>query len=122
MSAERRRFQRAVFHGPAQFSALGRELTVMMLDVSLRGALIEHGGAIAVHAGQKCELRIELGPTTVITMEVSVAHLEGHRIGLRCEHIDIDSLTHLRQLVERNVSDPEALDRDLATLVVQQSR
>jgi hypothetical protein len=38
---------------------------------------------------------------------------------VRCDRIDLDSITHLRQLVERNADDPVVLDRDLAKLVAR---
>jgi len=52
-------------------------------------------------------------------METEVAHVEGRHVGLRCTHIDLDSMTHLRQLVERNADDPALLERELALLVAQ---
>jgi hypothetical protein len=68
-------------------------------------------------AGQRCHLRLELAPGVVIVMESTVAHVDGALIGLRCDHIDLDSLTHLRHLVEFNAQDPAVLGQDLAKLV-----
>jgi hypothetical protein len=36
---------------------------------------------------------------------------------LRCDSIDLDSITHLRRLVELNAGDPRELDRELAILI-----
>jgi hypothetical protein len=36
--------------------------------------------------------------------------------GLRWKHIDVDSLTHLRRLLELNLTDPGLLNRELADL------
>ena len=44
-------------------------------------------------------------------------HVEGHHVGLRCESIDLDSITHLRRLVEMNSGDSTILDREFASLV-----
>jgi hypothetical protein len=49
-------------------------------------------------------------------MDVSVAHVEDQHIGFRCEHIDLDSITHLRRLVELNVGDTDILYRELSAL------
>ena len=118
-STERRQFWRADFHAPAHATVLGRDHAVRVLDVSLKGALIEHDGDWLVRAGQLCHLRIELAPEVVIVMESRVAHIDGKHIGLRCDKIDLDSITHLRQLVEHNAEDPHVLDRDLVKLVAK---
>ncbi len=35
----------------------------------------------------------------------------------RCEHIDIDSITHLKRLIELNLGDEALLHRELAHLI-----
>lgn len=116
---ERRQFWRSGFHAPAHVTLSGRDHLVRVLDVSLKGALIEHEGDWVARAAQPCHLRIELAPGAVIVMESSVAHIEGKHVGLHCDRIDLDSITHLRQLVERNAEDPAVLDRELVKLVTQ---
>jgi hypothetical protein len=116
---ERRRFWRSGFHAPAHVTLLERDHVVRLVDISLNGALVEHEGGWSAQSGQQCELRIELAPDAVIVMEGTVSHVDGRHIGLQCDRIDLDSITHLRQLVERNADDPAVLDRDLAMLVRQ---
>jgi hypothetical protein len=43
--------------------------------------------------------------------------VHGSQLGLQCLHIDLDSVTHLRQLIERNSQDPTLLARELSVLV-----
>jgi hypothetical protein len=50
-------------------------------------------------------------------MSTTVTHVAGRRVGLRCDNIDIDSVTHLRRLVELNAGDPNLLDRELSALI-----
>jgi len=52
-------------------------------------------------------------------MSTEVAHAEGHHTGLRCRAIDLDSVTHLRRLIELQLGDPALLERDLAELMAQ---
>lgn len=52
-------------------------------------------------------------------MDATVAHVDGRHIGLHCDRIDLDSITHLRQLVEFNAGDRNVLERDLAKLMAQ---
>ena len=114
---ERRQFWRSDFDAQAHVTLLGRNHVVRLLDISLQGALVEADSSWNPQAGQRCHLRLELAPGVVIVMESTVAHVDGVLIGLRCDHIDLDSLTHLRQLVEFNAQDPAVLGQDLAKLV-----
>lgn len=42
-------------------------------------------------------------------MQATVMHVEGRNIGLRCDEIDIDSITTLRRVIELNAADPVLL-------------
>lgn len=114
---ERRQFLRSVFHAPARLSLGGLVRPVAVHDLSLKGALVEVHAGWGGRVGDRCELRLELASDAVIVMQARVAHIEGHHVGLRCEHIDLDSMTHLRQLVERNADEPALLERELGALV-----
>jgi hypothetical protein len=50
-----------------------------------------------------------------------VAHLEGSNVGLKCEHIDLNSLTLLRRLLELNTGDTDLMDRELSHLFAKRS-
>jgi hypothetical protein len=67
--------------------------------------------------GVRGRLRLLLSPTTFIAMDVAVTRVQGSQLGLQCLHIDLDSVTHLRQLIERNSQDPALLARELSVLV-----
>ena len=47
----------------------------------------------------------------------TVVHIDSQHIGLRCDSIDLDSITHLRRLVELNSGDPSMLEREISALV-----
>ncbi|MCX8018285.1 MAG: PilZ domain-containing protein, partial [Rhodocyclaceae bacterium] len=67
--------------------------------------------------GEHCQLRLPLGPEATISMSATIAHLAGRHVGLHCDSIDLDSVTHLRRLVELNAGDASLLERELAALV-----
>ena len=50
-------------------------------------------------------------------MNCQLAHCHGRLAGLVCTSIDLDSITHLRRLVELNLGDPDLLDRELSALI-----
>ncbi len=119
---DRRKFLRSVFHAPVNITTNGRSHVTNLLDVSLKGALVKQVDDWTVHAGQKCLFHLQLSPSVVVTMAATVSHVEDSFIGLHCDSIDLESLTHLRNLVELNADDPSLLERDLATLASQRGR
>ena len=114
---ERRHFSRIPFDARTTLrEADGHEWHGALLDISLNGALLErpqdwNGGT---RAG--LVLEILLTEAACIRMEVTVAHVEAHYLGLRCTHIDLDSIAHLRRLVELNLGDPDLLNREFSAL------
>jgi hypothetical protein len=50
-------------------------------------------------------------------MSVELVHKEKGRLGFKCKHIDIDSITHLRRLVELNLGNADMLERELSALI-----
>lgn len=114
---DRRQFWRAVFHSPVRVTTHGGHYHAKLIDISLKGALLEVNEAWRGSRGEGCQLRLDLAPGTTITMLATVMHIKGFHVGLRCDSIDLDSITHLRRLVELNAGDPQELERELATLI-----
>jgi hypothetical protein len=118
MADERRRFSRITFHRPAELEVDGRTVACEVSDLSLRGALVEAPVAFAARAGDRCALTVRLDAGVAeIRMLGEVVHREGAQVGIRCVEIDLDSIMHLRRLVELNLGDEEALHRELSALV-----
>ena len=118
MTDERRRFSRITFHRPAELDVGGASATCEVLDLSLRGALVEAPVGFAARVGERCTLAVRLDAGVAeIRMEGEIAHRQGMQVGLRCLEIDLDSIMHLRRLVELNLGDEEALHRELSALV-----
>ena len=67
----------------------------------------------------QCQLTIPLAETgNHIAMSAEIAHLRGLHAGLLCRNIDLDSVTHLRRLIELQLGDPALLERDLGELTL----
>ncbi|MDA8453276.1 PilZ domain-containing protein [Acidovorax sp. GBBC 3334] len=119
MSHERRHYVRVAFDAPARLAVSGHgTFEVRVLDVSLQGALLELPPDLALPQGTPCALSIPLmtGPEQ-IAMSGELAHLDGACAGLQGHTIDLDSVTHLRRVIELQLGDPALLERDLQTLV-----
>lgn len=117
-SDEKRRFSRIEFDCAAEISSDQNHWSTKLLDVSLKGALVERPAEWHAKHGDEFTLTLKLNNSDIsINMEVvAVAHLQDNRIGFDCKHIDIDSISHLRRLVELNLGDPALMDRELSAL------
>jgi hypothetical protein len=121
MNTNRRQFSRIAFHAPGELITAHSHDEVVVLDLSLKGALIRMPAGHKVTTGTNCTLRVRLGELDAsIRMQGTVAHIEGIYFGLTCRNLDIDSATHLRRLVELNLGDPTLLERELSALVADE--
>jgi len=115
---ERRRFSRVGLAVPAALEMAPAPSSCVLRDVSLKGALIEVPPELEIAIGQPCTLVIPLDAEEVtIRMEGQVAHREGALVGIRCGTIDLESIMHLRRLLELNLGDGELVRRELRELV-----
>ncbi len=113
---QQRAFSRIPFEADVKLIQEGREWQGRLRDLSLKGALVERPQGWDEGSGGDFVLEIALDGGVVIRMDVEVAHVEEDRIGFHCKDIDLDSVTHLRRLVELNLADPALLERELAAL------
>ncbi len=113
---DRRRFWRAAFEARARLMTRDGSQVVKLEDISLKGALIQTAQVDGLRKGEDCQLHLDLSVDTRIVMWMTVVHVEGRNVGLRCDSIDLDSVTHLRRLVELNAGDPALLERELSAL------
>ena len=116
---ERRHFWRAVFHSSVRLTTHAGLSYAQLEDISLRGALVEVGEGWEGDKDDDCLLQFDLGADTSISMWATISHIDGRHLGLRCTSIDLDSITHLRRLVELNAGDPAILERELTTLLTE---
>ncbi|MBI3525378.1 MAG: PilZ domain-containing protein [Betaproteobacteria bacterium] len=114
---EHRAFWRAPFHATVQLADATGVWEGELLDICLKGALLNMSDDWPGVLGAKCRLRLDLGEDVTIMMQTTVAHLESTKVGLRCDNIGLDSITHLRSLVTLNAGDPDLLERELSALL-----
>ena len=118
---QRRHFSRVLFKAKASLSASGQSHACEVLDLSLKGALVRVAASEHWTPDLACILELDLDSErqAVIRMDTKVSHRQGNVIGLHCVEIDLDSITHLRRLVELNVGDESVLQRDLSALTTE---
>ncbi|WP_455211436.1 PilZ domain-containing protein [Kaarinaea lacus] len=116
-SQDKRQFTRITFDSPVYLSTDTATWQSELVDISLNGVLIDRPADWQGSLGDIFKLTLDLNESDVeIRMEVEVAHMEDDHIGFHCKHIDLDSITHLRRLVELNVGNTEILNRELSAL------
>jgi hypothetical protein len=114
---DNRRFSRVSFKGSAHLDIATHSLTTEVLDLSLQGALIKKPANWPPMLPDTMVLRIRLNDFPMeLSMTVSVAHASDTLIGLHCEKIDIESVSHLRRLLELNLGDADLLSREITEL------
>jgi len=93
-------------------------LNCHVIDVSLNGILVKRPSSWLgkMNDDYSIDLLLE-NAQLVIKMEAKVAHIDDETIGFTCHHIDLDSITHLKRLVELNLGDEGILNRELTALI-----
>ena len=115
--AEHRQFSRIPFEGKAFLRHGQARWQTQLLDISLKGALLSLPADWRGALGDLLDLELIFDQgALVLHMETSVAHIEADHLGLRCLHIDLESMAHLRRLVELNLGDTGQLHRELNAL------
>jgi hypothetical protein len=117
MENNRRKFFRIPFQAEASLFLPDAEYAVDVLDLSLKGALIHLHTNAFITIGTHCTLKIRLDHSSAnIRMDATIVHHMADSYGLVCRDIDIDSVTHLRRLVELNLGDETLAEREFSLL------
>jgi hypothetical protein len=115
-NSDRRRFKRIGFDAKTELIQGERRWPVQLHDLSLKGLLVHRPTEWDADPAQPFEALIRLSDDVEVRMEVEMRHAEGELVGMACRHIDVESISHLRRLVELNVADDALLERELAAL------
>lgn len=114
---ERRRYTRIQFDGDTTLIQGQQTWAVNLLDVSLKGALVEITNDCSINKEKPVTLLISLAGEIMIQMDTGLVHKHEDHLGLHCTSIDMESMSHLRRLIELNVEDPKASHRVLEELM-----
>ena len=112
-----RHFSRVPFGAEVLLQLHDRTLTVQLIDIALKGALVQTDTLQPLVLQEKCRLELPLADgSESIVMEGRIVHLEDRHIGIECREIDVDSLISLRRLLELNAGNAEQMTRELSLL------
>ena len=114
---EKRSYCRVNFDKPVSISINDQSRTGLLLDISLKGAMLQLETNEDISIDTVCQLNMALSEQEMIEMHATVVWIGDNQLGLRCDSIDLDSITNLKRLLELNMADPAFLDRELASLI-----
>ena len=115
--ADRRRFKRIEFDARTELSQGALTWPVKLIDLSLKGLLIEKPEPWLGNSAQHFLVDIHLTTDVEIKMDVELAHDDHGQLGFVCKHISLESIERLRRLIEFNLGDPAELERELGALI-----
>ncbi|MDR6165696.1 MULTISPECIES: PilZ domain-containing protein [Pseudomonas] len=116
-SANRRRFKRIAFDARTELKQGEYTWPVRLIDLSLKGLLIERPEPWLGDKEQDFAVDIHLSDDVDIKMDVHLAHEENGHLGFICRHISLESIQRLRRLIELNLADKAELERELGALI-----
>ncbi|MDP5146118.1 PilZ domain-containing protein [Shewanella sp. ULN5] len=115
---ERRKFSRILFDANAYLAQDDSTWRTTILDLSLNGALVQIPENFTGAQNSQIILEFVLPDSDVeLVMHTEVVHKTSEHLGLRCLHIDVESISHLRRIIELNLGDAELLNRELEMLI-----
>lgn len=115
-SVEHRQFHRVPFQAPAVLTSDCQKWRTEIIDLSLKGVLLNVPQSWNGDIGDIFQLEMNLSDEVGVHMEIKLVHKQQQTIGFHCEHIDLESMTILRRIIELNLGDTSLLDRDIAAL------
>jgi hypothetical protein len=117
--AERRVFSRIPFTGKVTVAQDQTQWVTELLDISMKGILVSRPQTWLSQSGNDFHLKLSLDDRNqyTIAMDASLVHTSDECLGFCCDHIDLESVTHLRRLLELNVGDEDRINRELSALV-----
>ncbi|HED13947.1 MAG TPA: PilZ domain-containing protein [Gammaproteobacteria bacterium] len=118
---DRRRFKRIQFDCTADLQNASGRYRCALIDISLKGVLLGRPSDSKFQEGSRLHLYLHLEKDVDIEMQVHVVFMGESHIGCCWEHIDIDSFSHLKRLMELNIGDSDLVLRELGELPPQQA-
>lgn len=110
-----RRFQRVPFQTEAEVIKNGVAWNCTLLNIALKGALLECG-RLPLDIGEIYDIRLILPGTGIsLGFRSELVHCADDRCGFKFVAVDLETLTHLRRLLELNTGDVDCVRGELMT-------
>lgn len=114
---ERRKFSRVVYQADVTLLQGNTQWDGSLIDLSLHGLLVELNHDCDAELNTELNVRFTLNESDInIIAECELINKTNNTLRLCIHHIDIDSISHLKRLIELNVGNSDLLLRQLSEL------
>jgi hypothetical protein len=122
--SERRKYSRVNFQGHCSLVldnvSKQRDFDASLIDISFKGALVSIATTEVELINEALHLHLKLeGSDITLLLNGIVSHQHEHFIGINFTTIDIDSMTHLKRIIEFNIGSDEDMHREFDQLIEQ---
>ncbi|HKL27093.1 MAG TPA: PilZ domain-containing protein [Desulfuromonadales bacterium] len=108
-----RRFQRVPFQAETSIATDDSAWQCTLLNIALKGALVE-SDRLLIEPGTICQVSVRLPETDILlNFRARLLHRQANRFGFKFIDIDLQTLTHLRKLIELNTGDGDGIRDEL---------
>lgn len=113
---EKRRFTRIAYKCRGFFTSHGQAFPVTIQDLSLKGVQAETKRDTGIGVNARGNLVICISDSDNISMDVKVVRIDGLKLGMYCQRIDLESMNILKEVFSLNIKDYNLLSRNLEEL------
>ncbi len=118
MTAEKRLFQRIGFPATVAVTTPVGQESGQLRDISLNGALVHFSRPPELDGDRPVNLEISLPAAGLqLQMKARCVHCREHDYGFRFIGIEMETMGHLRRLLELNTGDSSRISRELDFLL-----
>ncbi len=110
---ELRNYRRIPFHTSATIIWSQEKFPCELVDLALRGALLQTHSEVPIEIGAHALVEIELANSELkLSFGIELIHREQNQYGFLFVDADDESLAHLRRLLELNLGDDKQVERE----------
>ncbi len=120
--SEKRKFSRIHYSGHCtineQVDGLTHTLQTEILDISLNGALVTCDDGLSKMIDHDVKLNLQLTDSEIfLQLSGVICHQETNVLGIKFISMPLESITHLKRLVQLNLGDEDLLHREISHLI-----
>lgn len=120
MTKERRQFSRVAFQSQCFIILGNKKIAGALDDISIKGALVYVEAETGVKSHDDCIFELNLTGTDItIHIEAKAVYVKDNHYGLKFGNMELESMTHLRRLIELNIGDSNKVQQELFFLIGQ---
>lgn len=120
MTKERRQFSRVAFQSQCFIISGDKKIEGTLDDISIKGALVYVEVETGLKTHDDCTFELNLTGTDItLHIEAQLVYTKESHYGLRFGNMELESMTHLRRLVELNIGDSNKVQQELFFLIGQ---